>query len=103
MGVRVSAANFRARLKKAAVLFCQNIGRLQRPREAGPAGAGIIFVQRTEQRLPGHDIDIDALLFVVDIFVLKGRLRRALLRHIVLRGRKRLLQGLIVRFSIGRR
>ena len=56
--------------------------------KAGPAGAGFEFVVESEQRLAGHDVDVDTRLFVVPVFILEGTLGRCLLGHIELQRRE---------------
>jgi hypothetical protein len=52
--------------------------------EAGPTGAGIEFIEGTEEGLFRNDADIDALAFVVPVFILEGGLRAALHGHMLL-------------------
>ena len=37
-----------------------HVARLDRHREARPAGMAVVLVDRGEQRLAGHDVDVDA-------------------------------------------
>jgi hypothetical protein len=53
--------------------FLDDISGLERPRETRPAGAAIELVEGREERLAGNDIDVEAWVFVVPVFVGKGR------------------------------
>ncbi len=54
------AAHFGAGNKERFVGFLDNVFCHQRPGEAGPARARVIFVQRTEQNFTRNDIDINS-------------------------------------------
>src|SRR5882762_6588464 len=70
--------------EQRAVGLLLDVARLERPREARPAGTGIEFVERAEQRLPGHDVDVDPFLMIVPELVLEGALGCLVLRDFVL-------------------
>src|SRR5712692_349309 len=89
-------ADFRARGEEAPVLALADVPGLERPREAGPAGAGVVLVERAEERLAGDDVDVDAGPVVVPVLVAEGRLRALVLGHPVLHGGERLLQRGII-------
>src|SRR2546426_10809103 len=57
---------------------------LERLREARPPGAGLEFVERAEQRLPGDDVHVDAGPVVVPILVVERWLSRLVLGDLVL-------------------
>src|SRR5207302_9542314 len=77
----------------------------ERPGEARPAGARFELVERAEQRLAGHDVDVDPLLVVVPELVVERRLGALVLRDGILFGRQKLLQlrvgGLLERAEHG--
>ena len=52
--------------------------------EAWPARAGVEFIEGTEEGLARDDADIDALAFVVPVFIPEGRFRAALHGHMLL-------------------
>jgi hypothetical protein len=66
--------------------------RLQWTGETGPAGARVVFIQRAEQRLAGGHIHVNAIVFVVPIFVTKGRFGAFMLCDLILHGRQELLK-----------
>src|SRR5262249_17895619 len=55
------------------------------------------LVGRREQRLAGHDIDIDARFLVIQIFSASGGLGAVLLRYVILLGRE--LSNCVVVFT----
>src|SRR6476469_176168 len=61
-----------------------DIGRFYGLGEARPAASRFEFVGRSEQRLAGHNIDIDARFLVIQIFSSSGTLGFALLRYAIL-------------------
>ena len=66
--------------------------RLDGPREAGPAAAGVELVLRAEERLSAHHVHVDAGCKQVVILMREGALGAALLRDAVLLGAQALLQ-----------
>jgi len=52
--------------------------------EAGPARAAIEFIFRREERFARDDIDINSILVIVPVGILKGRFRGAFARHLIL-------------------
>jgi len=84
MRIAMFASHLGAGHKKAAILFFLNIVRLKRPGEAGPAGAGSKLVLRAEKRLAGYDVHVDTFLFIVPVFISKGRLRAFFLGDFIL-------------------
>jgi len=62
--------------------------RIERPGEAGPAGARIVLVERREQRLARDYVDVDAGLVVVPVLVVERSLGAFALRHVVLQRRE---------------
>lgn len=85
-------AYLRARIKKLVVRPGLDVGRLERLREARPACAGIVLVERAEQRLAGYDVHVNPGLVIVPVLVVKRRLGVIVPRHGVLNGRQLLLQ-----------
>src|SRR5262245_51644445 len=63
--------------------------------EAGPSASRIKLIGRCEQRLAGHDIDIDARFLVIQIFPGSGGLGAVFLRYVILLGRE-LLNRVVV-------
>src|SRR5690242_6303445 len=61
-----------------------HVTRLDRHREARPAGVAVVLADRGEQRLAGHDIDVEAGLLVVPVLVVERRLGAVLLGDPVL-------------------
>src|SRR5512134_2024317 len=67
-----------------------DVGGVDGPGEARPAGARVELVGRSEQRLARHDVDVDARFLVMQILPGSGDLGAALLRYaILLRGELR--------------
>src|SRR4051794_15568256 len=64
------------------------VRRFDRPGEAGPAAPGFKFVRRDEERLAGHDIDVDAGFFIVEVFSGARRLGSVSLCYAILLWRK---------------
>ena len=73
-------------MPNALSVLLDDVGRLDRPREARPAGAAVELVGRREQRLARDDVDVDAVVVVVPELVAERRARCRLLRHRVLPG-----------------
>ncbi len=91
----MAAAHLGALREEAAVLPLDDQPRLQRPREARPAGAGVVLVARGEERLARDDVHVDPLAVVVVVLVPEGRLRALLLRHLELQRGEPLLEFLL--------
>src|SRR6185312_847684 len=87
MAVAIAGANLGPDHAVAGVAVFDDILRLDRPGEARPAGAAVEFVDRGEERLAGHHVDVDPGLLVVPIGVVEGPLRPVLLGHAELLGR----------------
>ena len=69
MRVGIFAPDFHSFHKVTSVFqFCDIIGR-KGFCEAWPSGSGFEFIQRTEQRFPGYDVNIYAFLFVIPVFI----------------------------------
>src|SRR5262245_50351119 len=88
MAFAMTGANLSPNQAMAGVGLLDHIFGLDRPGEARPARAAVKLVDRSKQRLARHDIHVNARLFVVPIGVIKRRLCRVTLRHLVLLGRK---------------
>src|ERR1700745_3998246 len=70
------------------VAALDHVARLDRNREARPAGVAVELADRREQRLAGHDVNVDAGLLVVPVLVPERRLGAVLLRDpVLLRGK----------------
>src|SRR5690348_2390549 len=70
----------------APVGVLDHVGLVDRHREARPAGAAVVLVDRSEQGLAGDDVDVDARVLVVAEFAAERRLGRGLLGDLVLLG-----------------
>ena len=92
VGVGVFRANFGADHEELAIALRDHVLRLERAREARPAGSGVVFVERREERLTRNDVDVNARLLVVPVFVTKSRLGTVVLRDLVLDGGQALLE-----------
>src|SRR5271166_4533032 len=68
----------------ALVGVLDHVARLDRHREARPAGVAVVLVDRSEQRLAGHDVHVNAGFLVVPVLVLERRLGTSLLGDLVL-------------------
>ena len=78
--------------KELAVLTGHYIFRDQRFAETRPAGTRFILILGAEQRFAGDNINIDTLLVIVPVFILKGRLGAFLLGYFILQRRKPLFK-----------
>src|SRR5215470_15332167 len=88
MAVRVCRAHLSADHAVRGVSQFVDILRFNGLGEAGPAASRIKLVGRREQRLAGHDIDVDARFLVIQIFSGSGGLGAILLRYVILLGRQ---------------
>src|SRR5262245_48295367 len=88
MAVRVRRAHLSADHAVRGVSQFVDILRFNRLGEAGPAASRIKLVGRREQRLAGHDIDVDARFLVIQIFSGSGGLGAVFLRYVKLLGRE---------------
>src|SRR5438093_2166817 len=84
----MSGPNFGALHEQRAVGLLLDVARIERAREARPAGAGFELVGRAEQRLTRYDVHVDPFLMIVPVRVLEGSLRRFVLRDFVLHWRQ---------------
>src|SRR6266498_3490672 len=96
--IRVHGADFVSGNAQAKVPPGLDVGFLERSGEARPARAGIVLVERREERLARDDIQIDARPVVVPVFVREGALGPLLLRDVVLEGRQLLAELGVRRF-----
>ena len=78
------AFNLRAEHVMAFVSMLCDAFRFQRFSETGPAASGIKFIQGAEQRFAGNNIHVDALLLMVPVFIVEGRLRSVVLGYFIL-------------------
>src|SRR5215471_21683014 len=84
----VGGADLGPGYQHAEVAALDHVAGLERNREARPAGAAVELADRGEQRLAGHDVDVDAGLLVVPVLVPKWRLGAVLLSDpVLLRGK----------------
>src|ERR1043165_4159735 len=79
VGIGGFGAHFGPLHKGGSVGFLGDLVFLDWLGKAWPAGAGIEFIQRTEQRFAGNNIHINTGLMIVPICVLERRFRAALL------------------------
>src|SRR5262245_13235253 len=86
MAVRVRRANLSAEHALRGVPQFVDILRFNRFGETGPAASRIKLVGRGEQRLAGHNIDVDARFLVIQIFSGSGGLGAVSLRYTILVG-----------------
>src|ERR1700722_17512736 len=93
VAVAVGGADLGPEHQVAEVPSLDHVAGLDRHGEARPAGAAVVLVDRCEQRLTGHDVDVDAGLLVVPELVLERRLGALLLGDPVLL-RRQPLDGL---------
>src|SRR5687767_7622107 len=82
MTVAVRRAHLDAALHGVRALV--HVGRIDRLREARPAAPGVELVGRGEQRLPRHDVNVNAGFVVVEIFSAPRKFGRGLLRYAIL-------------------
>src|SRR5262245_35685764 len=88
VAVAVLGANFGTHHAVAAVAQLTDVGWLDGFGETGPAGPGLVFVGRGEQRLARNDIDIDTGLLIVQKLARAGTLGAVFLRDAVLLARQ---------------
>src|SRR5262245_49907644 len=97
MAIRVRRAHLGASHAMRGVPQFVDILRFNGFGEAGPAAPRIKLVGRCEQRLAGHDIDVDARFLVIQIFSGSGGFGAVLLRYLILLGRE--LSNCVVVFA----
>ena len=106
MGIGLSAPYFRSRRKQTLIFPLHNIYRFQGFGEAGPASARIEFIERTEKRLTGNNIYINAFAGIVIVFILKRWFRAVFLSYFILYFSKlffqRCILGLVILWFIRR-
>src|SRR5689334_2095408 len=90
-----------ARQEELEIGMGLNVLLLQWLRETRPAGAGVVLVERAKQRLTGNDIHINAMVFIVPVFIAIGWFSAFVLRHLILHRRQLLPQFGIGRFDKG--
>lgn len=84
VGIRMLRTHLGARQDELEIGARGDVLRFQRPGEAWPARARVIFIQRAEQRLAGYHVHIDAGVLVVPILVVEGRLGAFVLCDLIL-------------------
>ncbi len=77
-------AHFSAFHEMGAVIALDDFFIRERLAEARPAAPGIEFIQRTEKRFAGNDVDVNAGFVIVPEVVAEGRLGIGVLRHLKL-------------------
>src|SRR5512144_344899 len=82
MAVAMDRANLGAALDLIRTLV--DVGGIDRLGEARPPRPGVVLVRRSEQRLAGNHIDVDAGLLVVQVLASSLWFGRALLRDAIL-------------------
>jgi hypothetical protein len=106
MRVAVARADLGAYATERAVFVGDDARGIDGPDEARPSGARIELVDRAEERLTRDHVDVETDLVIVPKRVLKRRLGRVVLRHLVLHRRQttaKLAIGRLVEFSRGHR
>jgi len=78
-------SHFGALHAEGAIGFLDDLGGFHRPRETRPAGAGIKFVQRTEQWLAGNDVHVNAGFVIVPKIVSERWFGSRMLGHFELK------------------
>src|SRR5207245_10627785 len=86
--------------EERVVGLLRDVRLLERPREAGPPGAGVKLVERAEQRLPGPHVHVDAGPMVVPVLVVERWLRRLALGHLVLSLSRRQPERAVARVAV---
>ncbi len=94
VGVAGAADDLRADHPVAAVFLRGDAAVFQGFREAGPAGAGVVFVLRVVEGRVADDAMVGPLFFVVEPFPSAGRLRGGFLGDLVGEWVESLAQGL---------
>src|SRR5579883_27554 len=79
-----ATADFGTHHEHATVLVQRNVLFVERLEETRPAGAGIEFRRRIEQRLSAANAAINAIRMVVPVFILEGRFRALAARYLEL-------------------
>src|SRR5512143_3851842 len=90
--VRVRRPDFRTSHEQTAIDLRLDVLRRERLGEAWPSGSRLELVERAEQGLARHDVDIDAGFVIVPVLVLEWTLRRLVLGDLVLRRRQLLFE-----------
>jgi hypothetical protein len=96
VAVAVARAHFGAHHDVAVVGLFDDVVAVDRFSEAWPAGTAVELVDRGEQRLARHHVDVDARLVVVEVFAGEGSLGAALLGDLVLLGAQCVDRGRIL-------
>ena len=92
MGIGVFASNFSAYQAVVLVVFFLDQIFMQGSSKAGPATAGIKFVQGCKQGLAADNVHVNPLSGFIPVFILKGGFGAVLLGHMVLDFRELFLQ-----------
>src|SRR3954466_1226917 len=86
VAVAVFGAKFGPRHALRAVDVLDDVCGLERSRETRPSRPAVELVERCEERLARNDIDVEARLLAIPVFVSKGALGPVSLRDAVLLG-----------------
>src|SRR2546421_5786126 len=92
MRVGVGGPDFGTYREERPIHPLTDIARLEGFGEAGPPRTRVELVERTEERLAGHDVHVDPCLMVVPVLVVKRGLGSLVLGHLVLLRRERATQ-----------
>ena len=99
----MARAHFGAHHDVAVVGLFDDVVAVERFGEARPAGTAVELVDRGEQRLTRHHVDVDARLVVVEVFAGEGSLGAAFLGDVVLLGAQRVDRGRILMVVVRQR
>ena len=91
MGIAFRAADFGPIHSQGAIRFLEDFFFRDRFGETGPAASAIEFIERSEERFTGDDIDVNPGRVIVPIGVVEGGLGATILCDVVLLGRQLLL------------
>src|SRR5580698_10599155 len=84
MAVSVRRAHFSTSRPEACIRIFDDMIGIDRLSKARPSGMALKFVRRGKERLAGYNIDVDARLFVIPIFILEWSFRSIPLRDTIL-------------------
>ena len=79
MRICVLAANLFSNHAEAPVGVGHDVTGLEGPGKARPSGSRLVLFPGAEQRLSGHDVDVDPLLVVAPVLISERRLGSILL------------------------
>src|SRR5262249_36334041 len=85
--IRMLGTDFSSNHEMLAIVKLNQIVFLERFGEARPAGSGIEFIERAEERFPGDHVHINARLLIVPVLIMKRRFGSLVLGDFILLGR----------------